>query len=174
MHLAALADLSDVAIVRDESVSARPTSRSRQCQPPRHDRPQSVRPDDESGGEHLPVHRPHAAYAAGCIAYHVHDMCRFANVRARIAGSVEQDGVENLATHGETAVAKPLHATSSKLADDANTVRRADHHTGKLRSAVALDCLEHANRRQHERRLRTHIIRARLGTRESRPYERIY
>ena len=171
MHLAAFADLTDIAIVRDERVPSRPPRRPCELESTRDDGAQAVGADDEIGHNLVTVRHPHATHPARCVACHIDDARIFTHGRAGIARGGEHNGVEYFAAHRQTAVAKSLHAASRELADDSRTVWRANHHASQLRGTGSLDRVEHAHVRENARCLRTQILRAWLGSREARTIE---
>src|SRR4051812_6800751 len=171
MHLTAVADLADTAIVRDQSVASWPPSSPRQPETSRDDRAQSIRADDDLGANLGTIGESHAARATGGVPHDIDDVRRFAKVGASVARGADENRVENLALHGEPAVAESLHRTAGELTDDSRSARRADDHARELRRAGTLDFFQHLHRREDARRLRAEILGAGFGTRKGRAVE---
>ena len=110
----------------------------------------------------------HAGHASG-LRRQAGDAHALSHARAGRASTVEENCVEHLATHRDTAVAKAAEPVArDEVPGDHGAVRSANAHAGQHRGAGALDRLEGTHRFEDARRLRAQILGAGFGPREAR------
>jgi hypothetical protein len=171
VHLAMLADVADVRVVRDERQTPRPTLRLGKAQAPCDHRSKPVRTDHDRRAN-LTTFAVHQRVNSNCTivipAHDVRNSNSFGYVRASGARSIEKNRVECLPPNRQTAIAKATKpVTRAEVAFDDSAIRRANVDPGERRGSCLLDDLERAHLRQNSRGFRTQILGAWLGAGET-------
>jgi hypothetical protein len=176
VHLPEVAHARDARVVRDEGDAPRPREAAGKAEPPRHHGAQTVGADHQPGAAHALgaaiVQRSHAGHASGAVGLDSGDAHPLLDAGAGAARGVEQQRVEPPPSQGEPAVAEAAEAViGGELPADARARRGAHDHPRQRRRPGRLDGGERTHVGEHPRRLRAHVLGARLVAREARAVE---
>src|SRR3954466_3869428 len=169
VHLCDVPDPGHVLEVGDERQSLRPASGSGQPEPPRDDRPQSVSADHESRSKPCrTVAENRRRLDAIAIELEVRQPRSFGDPRPGIARPLEEQLVEHLAAHRQTAITEGHEAMAGdELAANHRAIRSPNDDTLESRRAGLLDRGKRVHVAKNPRRLWTQVLGTGLGAGET-------